>query len=207
MAAEPVNDELRWLAHVLSGEPNPLRRSIDRWAAGLTAALLLLALALLPLAALIGHGVHQRMLAEAAEQAATHRQVSAELVEPSRLEVLPSAHPQTQVQFEAVARWSAPDGRSYTGPIEVTSRGVPGDRVDIWIDGNGQRVPPPVSEQRALAAAISTGVLVVIGGGALCAVAALGVRVLAESVARSAWGREWEDVSRRWTGRGSADAG
>jgi len=203
--AAGIRDELRWLAHVLSGEPNPLRRSVDRWAAGITACLLVVAAAMLPLAAVVGHGVHQRMLTAVAEQADTHQQVVAVVLEPARPRVLPGAHPQVQVRFEAPARWSDESGASHTGPIAVGADAQPGWRVPIWIGEDGRPAPPPLTEARALSSAISTGVLVVIGGATLCAVAAVAVRLVAEAIGSSAWAREWDDGG--WSDRGPAGAG
>lgn len=200
VATGPITGQLRWIARALSREPNPLRRRGDRCTAVLMAGLMVLALAVLPIAAAIGHGTHQRLLADAAEQATTRQQVTARLIEPPRMRVL-ARHPQVRdVRFEALAGWQAPGGGTRTGLINVESPAAPGDSETVWIDETARPVPPPLTTERALASAISVGVLLAGGGVLMCGAAVLAVRILTDARARRAWEREWEVVGPTWRG-------
>ena len=200
VATGPITEQLRWIARALSREPNPLRRRGDRCAAALMAGLMVLALAVLPVAAAIGHGTHQRLLADAAEQAATRREVTAQLLEPPRMRVL-TRHPQVRdIRFEAMAGWQDPGGGTRTALIDVDSPRAAGDSVTVWIDEAARPVQPPLSTDRALASAISVAVLLAGGGVVLCGAALLAVRALTDARARRAWEREWEVAGPRWRG-------
>ncbi len=200
VATGPMTEQLRWIARALSREPNPLRRRGDRCTAALMAGLMVLALAVLPIAAAVGHGTHQRLLADAAQQAATRQQVTAQLIEPPRMRVF-TRHPQVRdVRYEVLAGWQAPGGGTRTGLINVGSPAAPGDSVPVWIDEAARPVPPPLSTERALASAISVAVLLAGGGVLLCGAALLVVRTLTDAHARRGWEREWEVVGPSWRG-------
>lgn len=206
MRAAAVLWALRWTAQALRPKPNPLRRRRDRWTAAVMTLLVLLAVLAVPVAAAVGHDVHQRLRVQGDREAVERTQVTARLVEPARMSVLGSAQPQ-RVRFHAPVSWVDAHGARHGAWAEMSaSTADPGDEVRVWVDGRDQVVTAPLTAGRALASGISVGVLLGLAAALCCAGAVLAVRRGADAHAGRAWAREWEVVSRRWGHRGPADA-
>ncbi|MCA1226408.1 MULTISPECIES: hypothetical protein [unclassified Saccharopolyspora] len=209
MGTGAVLGALRWAAQALRPKRNPLRRNLDRWTAAVMALLVGLALASVPVAAAFGSGMHQRLGERSAAQHAERTPVTARLVEPARMTILGGGSPQTQrVLFHALVTWRDAAGRPHGGWAEISSAAVAvGDEIEVWVDDRGAVVAPPLGADRALASAISVGVLLVFGSVVCCGVALVLVRRVADARAHRAWAREWEVVRPRWDHRGPAGAG
>jgi hypothetical protein len=74
-----------------------------------------------------------------------------------------------------------------------------GSEVTIWIDADGNKVPPPASTSDALLAGIGAGatVLVVTWSGLVLLVA--GARRVLDRRRLGLWEAEWRQVERTWT--------
>ena len=187
------------LARRLGLDANPLRRRTDRMAACLGAGLLVVFLAAAPLLVLatISWAGHSG----AAEQRAQRNwhQVSAVLL---RAAPAPAAFASGLYGGTWVpARWTAPDGRSRTGEIDVTTGLAKGQAVPIWVDPAGFPTGPPlthraVQARTVLAAAVAPVVLAIVLGF----LAGVG-RWIIDRRQLASWDAAWASVGPQWTKR------
>ena len=138
---------------VLSLGSNPLRRGVDRVEAGIFAALLVAFLIGAPLLA-VGAGWWEHGAA-AAEQRA---QRSVHLVTAVLLQDVPDIVAGSGAwDAGALARWTAPDGKSRVGLVLDVEGTKAGSRLWIWVDGSGRQADPPLTrggvESRVITAA------------------------------------------------------
>ncbi|RRO19411.1 hypothetical protein EIL87_04760 [Saccharopolyspora rhizosphaerae] len=188
-----------WLVNALSFSRNPLRRPIDRLAAGLTLLLLMAAMIAVPVSGMFAGSVH-RDLSERAEQAvASSRPVSAVVAEPPSLSIPASeVYSQDAVSSTAVVEWRhGLHGQS--ARVQVPSSAKVGDRVEVWVDQQGHRVPPPPDTRSVTASAVFAALLllVVLEIGSVTLIGA--VQVGARRIAMNAWAREWEHLQQGGT--------
>jgi len=178
---------------------NPLRRRTDRIAACLGAGLLIAFLAGAPLLTMAT--IHWAGQAGTAEQRAqrTWYRVDAVLLRsaPAPAAFASGLYGGTWVP----ARWTAPDGRSRTGEIDVATGVTKGQTVPIWVDQAGFPTGPPLTHRavvaRTILAAALTPVVLAIVLGFLAVVGrwVIGRRRLA------GWDAAWALVGPQWTKR------
>ncbi|GAA4875786.1 Rv1733c family protein [Saccharopolyspora cebuensis] len=185
-----------WLFHALSASPNPLRRPIDRVAALLSLLLLCGTVLAVPVALTSGSVVRENLTRQAERQAAGSRPISAVLTTDARMEVpVSEVYGYGDAGTTALVSWPTPLGdRVESVPVPAGSRA--GERVEVWVDGAGARVPAPPSEASITTAAAFTGVLVLVVAEVLCFGAMLGVQAAARRIALRGWEREWAHVQR-----------
>ncbi len=178
---------------------NPLRRRTDKIAACLGAGLLVAFLAAAPF--LVMATAHLAMQAGTAEQRAqrTWHQVDAVLL---RSAPAPGAFAGGLYGGTWVpARWTAPDGRSRTGEIDVTTGLAKGQTVPIWVNPAGLPTGPPLAHRAVvaravLAAAVAPVVLAIVLGF----LGGVGRWVL-DRRRLAGWDAAWALVGPQWTKR------
>src|SRR5215467_3226346 len=129
---------------------NPLRRRTDRIAACLGAGLLIAFLAGAPLLTMAA--IHWARKASIAEQRAQHNWSRVDAV---LLRSAPASAPLPSGLYGGTwlpARWTAPDGRSRTGEIDVTTGIAKGQTLPIWVDQAGLPTGPPLTHRAVVAA-------------------------------------------------------
>lgn len=188
-----------WLVNALGIGRNPLRRPIDRLAAGLTLMLLMVAMVAVPVSGMFADSTH-RDLSERAEQAArTSRPVTAVVVAPPSLSIpVSEVYSQDAVSSTAEVAWQA-GLHEQRSRVQVTSSAKVGDNVEVWVDEQGYRVPPPPDEGSIAASAVFAALLllVVLEIGSFALIGA--VQAGARRIAMNAWAREWDYVQRGGT--------
>ncbi|GAA4733851.1 hypothetical protein GCM10023328_11730 [Modestobacter marinus] len=174
----------------------PLKRRSDRIELAsrlLTAVALVLAV---PVALVVGIAVGADTAALARERAAAASQQEAVLL-------ADAAGPDGSGMFTAPVRatWPAPDGSVREGLVHAPSDARAGDRVEIWVDRDGQRTRPPMDVADVGAVAVVSGLVTLL----VVAATATGGHLL---VCRVLWlrrAREWEEqwcaVEPLWSGR------
>ncbi len=182
-----------WLVNALGVNRNPLRRPIDRMAAGISVLLLVAALIAIPASVLFGTALHTGLTQQAAESAATTRQVTAMLTTAPELSAPASeAYSQDALGSTAVAEWrTGPAQQPHTETIQVPADSSVGDTVTVWVDQAGNRVPPPASAGSVTASAIFAAVLVLLVIELTCIALIVGTQHFARRVCMRAWEREW----------------
>ncbi|MCA2242315.1 hypothetical protein JF781_08080 [Mycobacterium sp. WUMAC-067] len=117
---------------------NPLIRASDRLEALTLVLAVAISLVAVPIGAAVGTAVHESSSRVHAEQAQAHRQVTATSTGDS--------HPRRALDSPTVtvpARWSV-DGTEHSGDVTAPLNVKPGDKIEIWVDGSGAPVRPPV---------------------------------------------------------------
>ncbi|MER7078479.1 hypothetical protein SAMN02982929_00782 [Saccharopolyspora kobensis] len=199
MCAGWLSTEAGWLGQTLGLKPNPLRRRRDRIEAVVLLALLVVALAVVPLGALTWGKASYEADVRAAATAAVRHQVEAVVITEPRMEVV-GVNPDFEVnRYRAEARWSGADGTPRVQTIDVGAGGEVGSTIAVWIDDAGHLVEAPRSERQLRAVAVGGAVGVAMTGEAVCVALIACVRAAANARADKAWEREWEIVGPQWT--------
>jgi hypothetical protein len=182
-----------WLVNALGVNRNPLRRPIDRLAAGISVLVLTAALIGIPASGLFAASLHADLSWRAVESAATTQQVDAVLKTAPALNVpVFDAYSQDSVSATAVVEWRAGLGQQFhTETIEVPADSAPGDTVPVWIDRAGNRVSQPASAGSITASAICAALLVLLMVELSCIALIAGTQHLARRISMRAWEREW----------------
>ncbi|NUO41517.1 MAG: hypothetical protein HOV82_05705 [Streptomyces sp.] len=172
---------------------NPLRRRTDIVEAWLLLALCCLAVAAGAVAGMVtAHAVEQSL----DDRRAQRHAVPAVLVQDATGTV--SSTTSSGEYAWAKVRWTAADGKSRTGLARVEPGIKAGSTAKVWLDRQGNLVPPPVSSEEAelqgvvlgAAAAVCVCVLVLPLGWPLHG--RLDRRRMAQ------WDTEWAQVGPRW---------
>ncbi|MER7752303.1 hypothetical protein [Kitasatospora sp. NPDC097643] len=104
-------------------------------------------------------------------------------------------------RMDVQASWTGPDGSPHTGTVEAPRSATAGSVVPVWIGPDGAATGAPADHAALAVAAGCT------GAGAFLALLALlvvAVRVRLHRLdrrAEEAWGRAWERLEPRWSGR------
>ncbi|WP_406692427.1 hypothetical protein REH65_11590 [Saccharopolyspora sp. ID03-671] len=183
-----------WLVNSLSIGRNPLRRPIDRLAAGLTLLLVMVAMIAVPVSGMFAESTHRDLSERAEQAAATSRSVNAVVTTAPSLSIpVSEVYSQDAVSSTAVVEWR--NGlHEQRSRVQVPSSAKVGDTVPVWVDQQGDRVPPPPDAQSVTASAVFAGILllVVLEIGSFALIGA--VQAAARRIGMRAWGREWDLV-------------
>lgn len=183
-----------WLVNALSIGRNPLRRPIDRLAAGLTLVLLMAAMIAVPASGMFAGSMHQDLSARAEQAAASSHPVSAVVATAPSLSIpVSEVYTQDAVSSTAVVEWR--NGlHEQSARVQVPSSAKVGDAVEVWVDQQGNRVPPPPDSHSVTASAVFAALLllVVLEIGSFTLIGA--IQAGARRVAMHAWAREWDYV-------------
>ncbi|QIZ36260.1 hypothetical protein [Saccharopolyspora sp. ASAGF58] len=180
-----------WLVNALGVNRNPLRRPIDRLAAGITVLLLMIALIAIPASGLFGASLHADLTQRAAESAATTQPVTATLTTRPTLSVpVSEAYSQDALSSTAVVEWRT-GLQPHSTTLQVPADSSPGDTLTVWIDQAGNRVPPPASAGSITISAIFAAILVLLVIELACIALIAGTQNFARRMSMRAWEREW----------------
>ncbi|GAA1544068.1 hypothetical protein GCM10009730_61490 [Streptomyces albidochromogenes] len=181
---------------------HPLRRRIDIVEAWVRLALaMVLSVGVMTSGAAVVWSVYADGRTVAADQAASWRQVRAEVVREAPQPDASVGETGRADTVRAVVRWAAPDGSHVQGVALVPSGLQRGQGADVWLDGKGRLTQPPLSEQNVVAGAVTLGVFTAVAGVGVAAAAGLVVRSVADRRRLTAWEREWQQVGPGWSHR------
>jgi hypothetical protein len=99
------------------------------------------------------------------------------------------------------ARWTAPDGQAWAGPVPVTAAVAAGQTVPLWVNAAGTPTGPPPSRGAVVldqAGAAAAGVVAL--GVVLLGLACAGRRVI-DRRRLASWETAWAAVGPQWTRR------
>ncbi|HBW19177.1 MAG: hypothetical protein ACLQK8_22775 [Streptosporangiaceae bacterium] len=183
-------------SRTLGWDGNPLRRRVDRLEAVMVAGLIVLFLVGAPtLVMLIGHWVRDAGTAQQRAEAGW-RQVTATVQRgPARA----SDFSAPAGAVEMLARWAAPDGRSRSGWIPVSSGTAAGSSARVWVDRAGTPTGPPISGTQLQGRVAITGLLTTYVLALLLALAGSTGRSMLYRRRLASWEAEWHGVGPRWT--------
>ena len=182
----------RWLREYLP-DHNPLRRTTDRAQAAIIGLLLLVFLAVAPLAAILASSWTSGPRSVAQQ---TRYHVAAVLLAGAPR---PIAYGYGgAVDLVARAKWATPAGTMRTGEIPVAAGEKAGRTVMIWIDAAGGLAGPPVKAAPDQPLASAAGVLLV-GAVVVCA-GKLGCWLL-DRRRLAAWDADWAATEPLWSFR------
>jgi hypothetical protein len=137
---------------------SPLCRRTDRIEAVVSAALVLFAALVVPLAVTVALGSYQRGLTDAAATRTERTAVTAILEQDPVPQYAPFSDRAVSPPASAESRWQLPNGRQVAGVLAVSSDKRAGDRIPIWVDQAGKRVDPPLTSKNVFVSALVTGI-------------------------------------------------
>jgi hypothetical protein len=176
----------------------PLTRGSDRveFASRLLCALVVLFALPVALAAATVAGADARQRAD--HEQATRTQEAAVLLNDA---VATYGSEQGTLTVRTLAGWHAPDGSSREGMVLTTPDAAAGDTVDIWTDGDGDHVPPPLDDAGVTGAAVDVGLVTFLLVGASAGVGHLLVRRALWRHRALQWQQGWAAAEPQWSGR------
>jgi hypothetical protein len=136
---------------------DPLIRTSDRIEAAVIALAALVVVIAAACAGALGTMVHDARAQMYVEQAKTRHPVMAIAVEDSTTTITPESTPQTTAST-VYARWQA-HGTDHAGVLGCDEDVKMGDRLQIWVDGEGNRVSEPSPISRAVTDAVSVAIV------------------------------------------------
>lgn len=140
-----------WLHRLLAR--NPLVRRSDRVETFATLLAVAAAVLTIPLAGAVGTAVHGDLVREFAAQRADRSEIQAVAMHDSVAVTQVSGRSfRTQIHWEF-------GGAAHTDTVH-TAETAAGEPVTIWVDGNGDRVPAPLTDEDAASQAAVTAVTI-----------------------------------------------
>ncbi|MGY5031994.1 hypothetical protein ACWC9U_13995 [Streptomyces sp. 900116325] len=97
-------------------------------------------------------------------------------------------------------KWDDANGHR-SAVVRVAAGQREGGHVRIWFDGQGRVTSPPIRPEAAVSAGLAVGGGTAVGTAAAAFAARKIVRITVDRHRLVEWGREWERVESRWTGR------
>lgn len=173
---------------------NPLMRGSDRLESAVWMVVVVVMLAVIPIAGAAGTAEYTSAAERIRVENATKVSVTATVLEEPKQIAGTEPEQAMSGRFEAPARWVR-EGRERTATIEVPLATKPGDRLPVWIGGDGGPTTPPQPSTAAAssATAVAVALLAEVWVGAVVlawlAGALLNVR------RRMRWGREWRLIT------------
>jgi hypothetical protein len=174
----------------------PLKRGSDRLELLARVLLVCSLVTAIPVALAVGTATHTRAQAVADAQAAERHRVPAILLQvdpPASGEALASAN-----RAQGTAVWTDPAGNERRGTVSVPAEALAGIHVDVWIDRDGDRTPPPLSDSDIIGRAVSEGSATFFGLAVVAIGAYLAVRLLLDRSRSRRWAAEWAAVEPVW---------
>ncbi len=192
----PLRFHLRWVMHALRLRRNPLRRTVDRVTAAVTAAIALLGLAALPLAVFLGLRIYQHESQQAARSATNARPVAAVLTTDASSNAIPTETTGQLPSVPAVVQWPVPGG-SQSATVNVPGGSAQGTAVTVWLDSFGHVTESPATPATVVGRSVLVVLAVVTAGLVCCTGLILAVHRVAYVYAGRQWEREWNAVGGR----------
>ncbi|WP_328457799.1 Rv1733c family protein [Amycolatopsis sp. NBC_00438] len=177
--------------HTVLPRRGSVARPSDRVQGALLAVAVMLALAVLPFAASFGSETYVRQQQQSAEQLRTRTQVVATLLADgpalkanTRSGVAGSGEP-------ADATWTLADGTSRAGKVVADQGAVKGDRLPVWVDGNGNPSRPPLTGAAVVIEAVVSALGLWLGAAGLLALACYLTARTLDRFRLARWQQEW----------------
>lgn len=192
-----MSQPVRWLRG-LRPDRNALRRTTDRAEAAIVAAVLIALAVCVPLAAIMaGKLAAADSVPRDARQPVTY-QVSAVLTTDATAQL--SYRYTAPTDYQALARWIAPDSAQRSGKIPVSVGAKAGDTVRIQVTANGTPVTGPAQPWPASHVGM---IEFLAGSGAVLLLLCLGAtaRSLLDRRRMAAWDADWSVTEPRWSSR------
>lgn len=186
----PLRLHLTWLIHALGRTRNPLRRTLDRITAAVTASVIALGIAVPFLAILLGVRSYGQESQQAARFAADSRPVAATLVTDTPPAAIPWDGTEQLPPTPAVAQWPTPGGLR-TATIDVPASSTPGTPVTVWLDHLGNVTHAPASASAILCQSVALALGITLVAIVCCAALIVIVHRIAYHYASRRWEREW----------------
>ncbi|TCN35022.1 hypothetical protein EV644_11743 [Kribbella orskensis] len=175
---------------------NPLRRRADRLESAVLLCALVAAQLVIPAAVAFGTTIRNR-----AEDTAARRRAELQPVQARTLEDTARATPSTLGQIATGARvqWFDASGSPREGSADILIGTEAGTELTIWLDRTGAMVRAPRESADSAAVGVVAGVtMLMLAWPFLWGLFRL-ARLLLDRRRAQDWGREWEQVSPRWT--------
>lgn len=151
--SQVVHGRLSLALIMLRREPGSLVRRSDRLEAALTVGLVMLGIALVPVAVWLGVRTDENQSALARQQAHDLRQVTATTLEDAT-GWRAGADLETASLGTVPATWDWRES-THRGDLTVSAGTPAGSPVEIWVDRSGARAPEPVTEAGAAVSAVT----------------------------------------------------
>jgi hypothetical protein len=174
-----------------------LKRGSDRLELLTRVLLVCCLLAAVPISVAAGTAAHEQARRQVAADAVDRHRVPARLVGEAATPVGELWDGRLREQW--TAEWSGPDGTDHRGTVTVPAGAEAGSTVPVWIDGDGDRTPPPMRADDVTSRAIGQGLGVFVGLSVLACGAQIVVRTLLDRSRSRRWGAEWASVGPMWT--------
>ena len=173
----------------------PLKRGTDRMQLLSRVVFLVIVLAAAPTALWLGSTTHERLVAEAARQAAVRDRMQAVVLKDTEPA---SPGPGAPSAVRTTAQWSTVDGASRTGDVLVASGTRAGEQVTVWVTDDGRLTGAPIdpADGSLRMGVLTFSTLVLTAWGVHAAV----VLLLDRHRARR-WAADWAVVSPIWRGQ------
>jgi hypothetical protein len=197
------NVRVSWLGRFVRGrrpDRNPLRRVSDRVETVVLVVLIIAFLAAAPFVAQASAGwAHARaQQAQTAQQASWHQVPAVVLKTESTVQ---GGSGYAALQFQAQARWTAPDGKVVTGEIPVSPGTAVGAMVRVWTTSDGKLTEPPMRDSQVAGTAGFASALGVVAFAVLLVITGTLARHALDKRRMAAWDAEWRATGPRWSTR------
>ena len=188
-----------WIARKLGLDGNPLRRRTDRIAACAAALLLAVFLIGAPFLSVAAVGWAGRPAAAQLRAERSWHQVPAILLQAAPK---PAASADGVPGYSQVlARWTAPDGRTRTGRIPVSTSMAAGRPVRLWVNAAGSPTAPPLNDRLVPAYEATAAVIATVTLGIILLCLACAGRWVLDRRRLAGWEAAWAAVGPHWTRR------
>ena len=190
-----VDPHLWWIGRLLSR--NPLLRFTDRIETLMIMLAIGLSLSGISVAGAVGTDVYAARGSTYAHEARTRHPVSATVTETSAAAVASDSG-----AVDGQARWQT-DGVPHTGWFESLAPVKVGDRVGLWVDGDGNEVDPPTPTSHAGFDAISVAAQIELVVVAAAAALVAATRWWLDRIRDARWERDLKMLANGGGGRAS----
>jgi len=179
---------------------NPLRRASDRVETAVLAVLVIAFLAAAPFAARgVGAWAQSRAHDAQRTEQASWRQVPALVLKVTTGVQAYGGY--AGLESQALARWTAPDGKVITDEIPVAFGAAAGTTVRLWATSDGQLTDPPLQDSQVADDGLLAGTVTVMTLATLLAITGVLARRALDKRRMAAWDAEWRATGPSWTTR------
>jgi hypothetical protein len=178
------------------------RRGVDRLSDLLTWLTAAAAIAAVVATAVVATAAYHSVRERAALEAATRTAVTAVTTERTSPPLAPGV-----ARMPTRVRYTGADGTAHEAMAPVLGLLPAGAPVTVWLAPDGSVADPPTQAGDAAPSAVTVGVLLLLGGGALLALVYLLASEALLRVAGAGWEREWRAIEPGWSGRAGGRTG